>query len=604
MKTNERKHSIALVSAALVFFLIFVLSTASAATVPTITETRITTNESAQLDPAIYENMIVWTDARNGIFDEYGNRKNLDIYMYDLSTSKETQITTNESNQSMPAIYGNRIVWQDDRNGNWDIYMYDLSTSKETQITTNESNQSMPAIYGNRIVWQDDRNGNWDIYMYDLSTSKETQITTDEFIQSNPAIYGDRIVWTDFRYGQNEGQSCIFMYDLSTHTETQITNGGSDHGSPAIYSDKMAYCNSEMSEIFVYDLSTHQETQITTNYSSSSPAIYGDRVVWHDSRNDKEIPINSDIYMYNLSTSQETQITTNDSEQFSPAIYGDRIVWGDTRNGYPKYDIYMCTISESEQTPIPPIANFSASTLSGISPLTVKFTSTSTGSPTSWKWSFGDGSPLVTEQNPEHTYSKAGIYTVKHTAINAYGRDTEIKTKYIKVTTPVKPVAAFSASPTSGKAPLTVKFTSTSTGSPTSWKWSFGDGSPLVTEQNPEHTYSKAGIYTVKHTAINAYGRDTEIKTKYIKVTTPVKPVAAFSASPTSGKAPLKVQFTDKSTGSPTSWKWSFGDKTYSTAKSPAHKYSKAGKYTVSLTVKNTAGTNTKTMSGYITVKK
>ncbi|MDW5552330.1 MAG: cell surface protein, partial [Methanosarcina sp.] len=119
MKTNERKHSIALVSAALVFFLIFVLSTASAATVPTITETRITTNESAQLDPAIYENMIVWTDARNGIFDEYGNRKNLDIYMYDLSTSKETQITTNESNQSMPAIYGNRIVWQDDRNGNW-----------------------------------------------------------------------------------------------------------------------------------------------------------------------------------------------------------------------------------------------------------------------------------------------------------------------------------------------------------------------------------------------------------------------------------------------------------------------------------------------------
>ena len=64
----------------------------------------------------------------------------------------------------------------------------------------------------------------------------------------------------------------------------------------------------------------------------------------------------------------------------------------------------------------------------------------------------------------------------------------------------------------------------------------------------------------------------------------------------------MKVQFTDKSTGSPTSWKWSFGDSTYSTVKNPAHTYSKAGKYTVSLTVKNAKGSNTKTMAGYVTV--
>ncbi|MGV8077493.1 MAG: PKD domain-containing protein, partial [Methanosarcina sp.] len=64
-----------------------------------------------------------------------------------------------------------------------------------------------------------------------------------------------------------------------------------------------------------------------------------------------------------------------------------------------------------------------------------------------------------------------------------------------------------------------------------------------------------------------------------------------------------KVQFTDKSTNSPTSWKWSFGDGTYSTSKSPSHTYSKAGKYTASLTVKNSKGSNTKTASGHITVK-
>jgi len=90
----------------------------------------------------------------------------------------------------------------------------------------------------------------------------------------------------------------------------------------------------------------------------------------------------------------------------------------------------------------------------------------------------------------------------------------------------------------------------------------------------------------------------------YLPLVKPIKsPVAAFSASPVSGKAPLKVQFTDRSTGSPTSRKWNFGDGTSSTIKNPAHKYSKAGKYTVTLMAKNAAGSKTKIKSGYITVK-
>ncbi|WP_349682063.1 PKD domain-containing protein [Methanosarcina sp. UBA5] len=62
------------------------------------------------------------------------------------------------------------------------------------------------------------------------------------------------------------------------------------------------------------------------------------------------------------------------------------------------------------------------------------------------------------------------------------------------MTAPVKPVAVFSASPLSGKAPLKVKFASTSTGSPTEWKWYFGDGSTLVTEQNPSIPIQKPGF--------------------------------------------------------------------------------------------------------------
>ena len=65
-----------------------------------------------------------------------------------------------------------------------------------------------------------------------------------------------------------------------------------------------------------------------------------------------------------------------------------------------------------------------------------------------------------------------------------------------------------------------------------------------------------------------------------------------------------EITFTDKSTGSPTSRKWSFGDGTYSTQKNTVHKYSKVGKYIVSLTVTNAKGSNTKTIPNYIAVKK
>jgi PKD repeat protein len=243
-----------------------------------------------------------------------------------------------------------------------------------------------------------------------------------------------------------------------------------------------------------------------------------------------------------------------------------------------------------------PVSNFTSSVMSGKAPLNVKFTDTSTGTPSGWVWEFGDGSKSFV-QNPTHKYSKAGIYTVNLTVKNAAGRNTVTKTEHIKVTS--RPAANFTSSVTSGKTPLNVKFTDTSTGTPASWKWDFGDGTSS-TQQNPTHKYSKAGTYTVILTVKNAVGSNTVTKTDYIKVT--AKPVAEFSATPTSGKTPLTVAFTDTSTGLPTKWKWSFGDGATSTQQSPKHKYSKIGSYTVTLTATNAAGSNTVTKTDCIKV--
>ena len=164
---------------------------------------------------------------------------------------------------------------------------------------------------------------------------------------------------------------------------------------------------------------------------------------------------------------------------------------------------------------------------------------------------------------------------------------------------PGAPTADFTASPTSGCAPLTVSFTDQSTGDITSWSWDFGDGN-TSTEQNPTHTYTAAGTYTVSLTVTGPGGSDTETKVDYIAVYD--TPVADFVGSPTSGDAPLTVDFTDQSTGNPTSWNWDFGDGNTSTAQNPTHTYNNPGTYTVTLTVSNDCGSDQVTKVDYITV--
>jgi PKD repeat protein len=267
--------------------------------------------------------------------------------------------------------------------------------------------------------------------------------------------------------------------------------------------------------------------------------------------------------------------------------------------------IYSSTPASEVQ---PPVAAFSATPLTGTAPLTVQFTDQSTGSPTSWSWDFtNDGTADSTQQSPSFAFTTAGTYTVKLTSTNAYGSTSETKTGYITVSpSGSAPVAAFSAAPVSGTAPLTVRFTDRSIGSPTSWSWDFtNDGTADSTQRNVSYIFTSAGTYSVKLTSTNAYGSTTETKTGYITVSSSGSaPVAAFSATPLTGTAPLTVQFTDQSTGSPTSWSWDFtNDGTAdSTQQNPSFAFTTAGTYTVKLTSTNSYGSTSETRTGYITV--
>jgi len=223
-----------------------------------------------------------------------------------------------------------------------------------------------------------------------------------------------------------------------------------------------------------------------------------------------------------------------------------------------------------------PVADFSY-TVNG---KTVAFRDTSTGSPTAWIWTFGDGTTDST-RNPSHTYANTGTYTVTLTASNNDGSSSTSLSVNI-VPSVSAPVASFTST-VNGK---TVTFTDTSTGSPTKWSWSFGDRKTSKV-QNPGHTYSKDGTYTVTLRASNSAGSSSTSAS--VKIGTPASVPGASFTSTVNGKT---VTFTDTSTGSPTKWSWSFGDRKTSKEQNPVHTYAKDGTYTVTLGVANSAGSS------------
>ncbi|MCC7508749.1 MAG: PKD domain-containing protein [Planctomycetes bacterium] len=93
--------------------------------------------------------------------------------------------------------------------------------------------------------------------------------------------------------------------------------------------------------------------------------------------------------------------------------------------------------------------------------------------------------------------------------------------------TPVLPVVDFSASQTSVMVNTAITFTDLSTNTPTAWEWDFDGNSTLdSTTQNPTHTYTVGGTYSVRLTVANAAGNATLLKTAYITVTAPVSGTA------------------------------------------------------------------------------
>jgi plastocyanin len=162
----------------------------------------------------------------------------------------------------------------------------------------------------------------------------------------------------------------------------------------------------------------------------------------------------------------------------------------------------------------------SPAALSGVAPFDVEFRDTSGGNPTQWTWTFPETDPdtISPLQDPlNHTFPDPGIFVVTMKVENLWGTSTAQMTITVIDASDVN----FHADDTTPAPGQLVQFTDDSTSGATAWVWTFGVGEGSSTLQNPTHTYTNAGTYTVslQVTYPSPTGVLTETKTGYISVT-------------------------------------------------------------------------------------
>lgn len=264
-------------------------------------------------EPAIDTDQIVWVD--NGT-----------IRVYDLTIKEETAVRSSAA--SHPAISGDKLVWHDESTGEPGLTVYDISTGARYYITKDVDSSSIPAIYGNRIVWS----ANSSVYMHDISTSTQTKIATGD----NPDIYDNRVTYDSY---SADDTPQVYVYDIVTKEAVDVSQYG-DNMFPHIYGGKIVWSDfyNRLGNIRMYDSATGQQIEVTTGDdmtgydTGGSTDISGNKIIYLK-HGDLANMDSGDLYVYDLVAGKSKQLTSGNTAQ-TPVISGNIIVWSDSGSIY------------------------------------------------------------------------------------------------------------------------------------------------------------------------------------------------------------------------------------------------------------------------------
>ncbi|MXV51016.1 PKD domain-containing protein [Pedobacter sp. HMF7647] len=251
-----------------------------------------------------------------------------------------------------------------------------------------------------------------------------------------------------------------------------------------------------------------------------------------------------------------------------------------------------------------PIAIFTPDNLSGCSPFKVNFTNLSPGTGNKYTFKFGDGTPAETYDDTRtvsHIYTTNILKNFKVTMVaqNECGIDSASYSIRVFPNDVVASVVVVGER--KGCAPFYTEFKNNSVRAKT-YVYDFGDGSVEQSSTAPEifkHIYKQPGKYRVKVTASNGCAENYAIDSVEVYP----NPEFKITAAPTEGCGKIAVVFNNQ-TKNAKSYRWEFGDGTYSTEVNPVHIYDHVGSpFTVKIIATSAYGcTDTLVLPDYINV--
>jgi PKD repeat protein len=224
-----------------------------------------------------------------------------------------------------------------------------------------------------------------------------------------------------------------------------------------------------------------------------------------------------------------------------------------------------------------------------------------------------DGTSYTRQKTVGAISNTADMIVASHGSGEFFPGDLDELTYIVGSASTVPPNASFTASPTSGKAPLEVSFKDTSTNSPSKREWDFGDGS-TSTSLSPSHTYDSPGDYTVKLTVTNAAGSDTATGRISVAGQDDKPPTGTFRINTATGWAKsTRITLTQTSIGDNVTsagsirrvvdWKDGSSAVIWTTGTTASHVFARAGSYAPTVTLTDQAGNHATVTAGTVTVR-
>lgn len=234
----------------------------------------------------------------------------------------DRQITSDTVMQASPDISGDRVVWQERRDGQSDIFLHDLATGETRRLTDDPADQISPRISGDRVVWEDHRHAGRDVYALDVTGGAEIRLTPEASVQVDPDVSDGRVVWRD----NGRGGWGVVLHDLATGEEAWLATGGSAEA-PAISGTTVVWL--ETGRIRGRDLATGEDLEVPGDGSVRSRdglAVDGPRVAWT-----KVDSFAQDVYVNDFDAASTTRVTTTPEPNTMADINGSRVATIDRR---------------------------------------------------------------------------------------------------------------------------------------------------------------------------------------------------------------------------------------------------------------------------------